>query len=239
MYQLKGRIRFSEIGEDGYLTLHHLINYFQDCSTFHLEDIGLGTDYFMKQDLAFYMLSWQIEINRMPILGEKIKVGTLIHGCKGMFGYRNYLLFDEEDQVLAYANLCGCFLNPKTGNFVKLTEEELVKYPIEKKWDMEYLPRKLKTPNNLTYLDPITIHHYQIDTNGHVNNSQYVALAAEYLPKGELVKQVRVDYKKAAKLGDILTPAIAVEAESYYVTLCGEELVPYVVIAFRLSRKEP
>ena len=59
---MNGRVRFSEVGEDGRLTLPHLINYFQDCSTFHLEDIGLGTDYFVQQNLAFYILSWQIEM---------------------------------------------------------------------------------------------------------------------------------------------------------------------------------
>lgn len=29
MYQLLGRVRFSEVGEGEHLTLHHLINYFQ------------------------------------------------------------------------------------------------------------------------------------------------------------------------------------------------------------------
>lgn len=234
LYQLTGRIRFSEIGEDGYLALHHLINYFQDCSTFHLEDIGLGADYFISQDLAFYMLSWQIEINRMPVLGEEIKVGTLIYGCKGMFGYRNYVLFDKDDHVLACANLCGCFFNPKTESFVKLTEEELAKYPIEPKWEMEYLPRKIKVPTHQTYLEPIQIHQYQIDTNGHVNNSQYVAIATEYLPKGVTMKQVRVDYKKAAQLGETLIPAIAQDDESYFVILYRQDLTPAVVVAFKI-----
>ena len=65
MYLMAGRVRYSEVGLDGGLTLHHLINYFQDCSTFHLEDIGLGLDYFQSQNLAFFILSWQIEINRL------------------------------------------------------------------------------------------------------------------------------------------------------------------------------
>mgnify|MGYP000603361539 CR=1 FL=1 len=33
-YSFTSRIRYSEIGEDGNLTLPGLINYFQDCSTF-------------------------------------------------------------------------------------------------------------------------------------------------------------------------------------------------------------
>ena len=36
-YSFTSRIRYSEIGEDGCLTLPGLINYFQDCSTFQSE----------------------------------------------------------------------------------------------------------------------------------------------------------------------------------------------------------
>ncbi len=234
LYQITSRVRFSEIGEDGYLTLHHLLNYFQDCSTFHLEDCGLGLDYFMSQNLAFYLLSWQIEINRLPVLGECIRVGTMIYDCKGMFGYRNYVLYDEHDNILAYANVSGCFLNPFTNEFVKLSPDEIAKYPIEEKLDMEYLPRKIKAPKAKQQMAPIRINQFQIDMNGHVNNSQYVAIASEYLPPKVQVKQIRVDYKQAAKLGDIIIPTVARQDDIYYVMLCNQELKPYVIVAFRI-----
>ncbi len=227
-----GRVRFSEISEDECLTLHHLINYFQDCSTFHLEDTGMG-NYFKERDLAIYFLSWQIEINRLPKLGEEIKVGTLVYEMKGMFGYRNYILLGEDDEVLAYANLCGCFVNSKTGQLFKLDVSDIEKFSIEPKWEMTYLPRKIKPPKEEIYKEPIQINRFQIDTNNHLNNSQYVAIAFEYLPKDKKIKQVRVDYKKAAKLGDVLIPALAKEDNLYYVTLCDEELNPYAIITFQ------
>lgn len=230
---MTGRVRFSEIGEQGYLSLHHLINYFQDCSTFHLEDLGLGSEYFKSQDLAFYVLSWQIEINRLPTLGEKIKVGTQIYDCKGVFGYRNYFLLTEDDEILAYANLCGCFINSRTGSFAKLSPKEIAKYPIEEKYEMEYLPRKIKAPKPEKVFDAIDIYQYQIDTNGHVNNSQYVAIASEYLPQSVCVKQLRVDYKKAVKLGDVLIPTLTKQEDIYYVTLCDQDLNPCVIVAFK------
>ena len=45
MYTFDSRVRYSEVGVDGNLTLIALLEYFQDCSTFHSEDIGLGMDY--------------------------------------------------------------------------------------------------------------------------------------------------------------------------------------------------
>ena len=44
MYTFDGRVRYSEIDHKGTMTLPALINYFQDCSTFQSEDLGLGTE---------------------------------------------------------------------------------------------------------------------------------------------------------------------------------------------------
>ena len=41
-YEFKSRVRYSEIGEDRKLTLDGILNYFQDCTTFHSEEVGLG-----------------------------------------------------------------------------------------------------------------------------------------------------------------------------------------------------
>ena len=42
MYSFEGRVRYSECDDAGRLSLVSLINYFQDCSTFQSESLGLG-----------------------------------------------------------------------------------------------------------------------------------------------------------------------------------------------------
>ena len=39
-YSFESRVRFSEIGEDGCLTLPGVLDYFQDCCTFESEQTG-------------------------------------------------------------------------------------------------------------------------------------------------------------------------------------------------------
>lgn len=48
-YSFDSRVRYSEIGEDRHLTLNGIINYFQDCSTFHSESLGVGMDFLSKK----------------------------------------------------------------------------------------------------------------------------------------------------------------------------------------------
>ena len=42
-YEFEGKVRYSEIDHRATMTLPALINYFQDCSTFQSEDLGIGT----------------------------------------------------------------------------------------------------------------------------------------------------------------------------------------------------
>ena len=44
MYTFNSRVRYSEIGNDETLSMYGVINYFQDCSTFQSESLGLGID---------------------------------------------------------------------------------------------------------------------------------------------------------------------------------------------------
>ena len=49
MYTFDSRVRYSETGEEGLLSLPAIVDYFQDVSTFQSEDLGIGID-FLKED---------------------------------------------------------------------------------------------------------------------------------------------------------------------------------------------
>ena len=71
-YSFSGRVRYSEIGENGLLTLPGVLNYFQDCSTFQSEEVGLGISV-LKDWKRFWVLSaWQVIVERYPAMGEEI-----------------------------------------------------------------------------------------------------------------------------------------------------------------------
>ena len=102
MYSYRSRIRYSELDETGHLRLESLLDYFQDCSTFHSEDIGLGVDYLREQHLVWVLSSWQIVVERYPGLGESVVIGTVPYEIKGFIGFRNFLMTDEKGNRCAF-----------------------------------------------------------------------------------------------------------------------------------------
>ena len=49
MYTFESRVRYSETDHRETMTLPAIVNYFQDCSTFQSEDLGVGIDYFREK----------------------------------------------------------------------------------------------------------------------------------------------------------------------------------------------
>lgn len=104
MYAFDSRIRYSETDSEGRLTLNALLNYFQDCSTFHSEDVGLGIGYMKEIGQVWVLSAWQIVVNRYPQLGEKVRIVTLPYELKAFLGYRNFAMLDEKGEYIAKAN---------------------------------------------------------------------------------------------------------------------------------------
>ena len=144
MYAFDSRIRYSETDSEGYLTLDALLNYFQDCSTFHSEDVGLGIGYMKEIGQVWVLSSWQIVVNRYPKLGEKVKIVTLPYELKVFLGYRNFAMLDEQGEYLAKANSLWSLLDVGTGKPVMVNEAMHKGYEIDEKLDMVCPPQNCR-----------------------------------------------------------------------------------------------
>ncbi len=232
MYLFDGRIRFTEVDSEGKLSLNALLNYFQDCSTFHSEDLGIGVDYLKENHMVWVMSSWQIVVERYPRLCEQVRIGTLPYEFKGFLGMRNFAMLTTQGEYLAKANSLWSLLNTDTGKPTLPTEVMREKYVLEERLPMDYAPRKIVVPKSGESREAIVVKKHHLDTNHHVNNGQYVDMALEFLPDGFVITQMRAEYKKQAFLDDVLYPYVAVEENSYIISLTDAEGKPYVIVEF-------
>ncbi len=232
MYTWESRVRFSEIGEDKRLTLDGILNYFQDSSTFHSEDVGNGMDVVEGLHRVWVLSSWQIVVNEYPRIGEKIKLGTWPYDFNRFFGGRNFIMYGDDGRVLAYANSLWTYLNSENGRPARVDDEILTRYPLEPKYDMDYADRKIALPEVMEAKTSFPVEVYHLDTNHHVNNGQYVKLAGAYLPQDFEIAQMRAEYKKSAVLGDMICPKVYEEENRVLVSLEDEAGNPYAAIEF-------
>ena len=230
MYTFGSRIRYSETDFEGKLSMASLINYFQDASIFQSEDIGMGVKYLKENHLAWVLSAWQIVVGRYPDACEHVTIGTMPYDMKGFLGYRNFCMMDKGGNYIAKANTLWSLLNTETGKPVPVPEDMLAAYPLEEKLDMEYAPRRIAIPKDGEKREAVVVKKHHLDTNHHVNNQQFIAIAMEYLEENFTVGQVRAEYKMQAFLDDVLYPYVAWDNGNVVVVLENEKGSPYVVV---------
>lgn len=236
MYTFNSKIRYSESDSEGKLSLCSLLNYFQDCSTFQSEELGVGIQYLKEHHLVWVLSSWQIVVERYPSLCEKVEIGTFPYDFKGFLGYRNFFMRTGDGAYLAKANSLWSLLNTETMKPSLPPEDMLKGYGMEPRLSMDYASRKITVPENGILEEPIVVKKHHLDTNHHVNNGQYVSIAMEYLPEGftagQGIRQLRAEYKMQAFLNDVLYPYVVRQDGTVTVSLRSAEGKPYVNVEF-------
>ena len=135
------------------------------------------------------------------------------------------LILDREGNYLVRANSVWFLYDLKAGCPVRVTEEDVRAYGDLKAepLPMDYAPRKLARLKEYRESQPLTVTRHYIDTNHHMNNARYAEIAAELLPENFSVGELRMEYTKAAVLGDVIVPRIGESGGGITVELCSPE----------------
>lgn len=232
MYEFDSRVRYSEVDTKGELTWFAIMDYFQDCSVFHSENVKLSVEYLAENYLAWVLSSWQICMKRMPKLAERITIQTWAYGMKGFYGYRNFVMRDEQQECLVYANSVWVLMNTESGRPERVPPIMADSYGIEPQLPMECSPRKIELPKTYEERESFVVPQYFIDTNHHMNNSRYVQIALAYLPECFETNEVRVEYRRSAVRGDVLIPRVSSLDQKIVVALCAEDGEADAVVEF-------
>ena len=119
------------------------------------------------------------------------------------------------------------------GRPARPTAEHIEPYGTCESLDMPYEGRKIVLPEHAEKEEPFPVRKYHIDTNEHVNNCQYVQMALEMVQGDIQVRQLRVDYKKSAVLGDMIYPRLTAEQERMVVELCDADGKAYSIVEMK------
>lgn len=234
MYTFDSRVRYSEIDQEGMLKPASLIQYMQDCSCFQSEELGIGWRNLGQEGVAWVITFWQILIEDYPKFYEWIRIGTKPWGFTPLFGMRNFLIEDEQGKALVKANSLWVLMDLKKGRPVRLNDAIRGSYPVEEKLEMDYCKeRKINLPESMQSENSVMILPHHIDTNCHVNNAAYMEIALEMVRKPIHPKEIRIEYKMQARLGDTIYPRVGFDGTFYVISLENEAQKPYAIVALR------
>ena len=232
MYEIKERVRYSEVRENGKMDLFGVVILLQDCSTFHSHDVGMSIERLLELKRAWLLSAWNIELYEFPALYEELTVGTSPHLFRGIFAYRNFWIKNQSGEYLVKADSEWFCIDTEKGRPQKITEELVA--PFGEPKDELHLPplqRKICFPEEWIEGEDFLLPREYLDTNHHMNNARYIALSEEMLYQisgkpalsfsdcdrdkengKNLSFGIRAEYLKAYTYGDRIFPRIAIES---------------------------
>lgn len=223
MYSYDAIVRYSETGGRHLANMATIANYFQDCAIFQSEEVGIGLDYLAEHHRAWFLVSWQIEVDRYPRMGEKIKVRTWAYDFKASLGFRNIDILDEDGEQIVRAASIWSYVDTEGMRPVRIDADVAEAYPMEPRIDMDYAPRKIKLLDaDCEEVDRRRVMSCQIDSNNHMNNEAYIALAQEYAEDVENISSVRTEYRVQYMKDDVIVVRRARYGEREQLLLCDE-----------------
>ena len=226
------RVRYSQTDPKGQLSVKSLFDYLQDCCIFQSDDLGETVSQLQERNRAWLLASWDVEIVRPPLRGERIRIWTWPHYIKRFFAYRGHAVETEDGTLLVKGNSIWTFVDTENGRALNVPQEEIDLYTPEDRMDLPLGKRKVACRGEFQTGESVRIHKHQIDSNGHTNNSQYILMAADCLPEDFDYRRIRVEYAREAVLGDLVIPRIYSSGGICSVDLVSEDEKRFAAVEF-------
>ena len=232
MYTLNYKVTTSCCDSEGKLKLFSALQMMQDCSEMWIDSEPTVRKFFTDNNMTQLLATRQVEVMRVPRFKEDLTVTTSIYEVMPMYGFRNTFIRDAQGQPCYRTWSMGAFVDLGTGKLARIADDAIASLTLEPKLEMNYRGRRIILPKqDGTVMEPVKVIRADIDYNRHMNNANYVRIAMELLPEGFEVRDMRVEYRIAAKLGDMLTPTLY-PIDSGYIVALDIDGQPSAIIEF-------
>lgn len=222
-------IGFRDVGKGTKLTNRALIGFLEDIAGMHSNAVGLGLNDVKSTNCSWILLNWKVRIIKRPTYGEQILVKTWSRKSDKIYTYRDFEVFDKDNNLLAIATTKWLLLNVETKKFEKITDEIVSKYEPENisVFKNETEVNKILDPKTYSSCFTYDIQRKDIDMNKHMHNVYYLDIAYEALPS-EVYKNCKFNnfeimYKKEIKFGEKIKCFYSNINDIHYITIKSED----------------
>ena len=196
----------NEVLLDQLLSPVNLVDYMNEIAGYHSESAGYSMETLFSKGYSWIVLSWNIAINRLPELGDIIKIETWVSEIKRCFAYREHLVKNKQDEVLSKASSRWIFYN------LHKQRPESISLQVAANWQLKSVTANpvsimnseiLESSNFINKEQNYTVQKKDIDILNHVHNSKYIDWVIEskpgFIKEGYSLKHLQISYEHEIK----------------------------------------
>ena len=210
-YQMKMKIPFDMADMNGHIKLPDVILLSLQVSGMQSIELGVSDKTILEDyNLVWIITDYDIEVVRLPRFAEEITIETEALSYNRLFCYRRFTIYDEAGQELIHM-MAPFVLMDRDSRKVHAVEPEIVA-PYQSDFDKKLI----RGPKYESLEEPFSkdyhVRFYDLDMNGHVNNSKYLdwifeVMGADFLTH-YIPKKINLKYVKEVRPGGVITSAV-------------------------------
>jgi len=195
-------VRYMDVGSDGNLRINSLLAYLQEAAIWHASKCGDGPDEIKKRGAGWALIKIGVDIGGIATYGDILTIETWSRGSSGLKAYREFIV-RKGDSIIARGTSVWVYMNIAAGRMMRIEDSHMDRYTREPDLATELEIDRWKPAriDDAAFIAPIRIRAQDIDTNQHVNNTQYAAFVdsalREHLEKPPIYKQVLISFERA------------------------------------------
>lgn len=186
------------------MTVAALVKLMQEAAMQNVIELKLSAWDLEPQHISWVLLRKSMKIERLPLIGERVKVITYPAGFEKFFTYRDYKVLDEDGRTIAYSSSTWLLMDTLTRRMARIPAF-ILEYEKDMPAPSVCLPRpatKMPALENPDKVLPFRVNWHDLDFNGHLNNVFYIQWMLEALPDEVLLsgtlKEFDIFYKQEA-----------------------------------------
>ena len=229
IYKEKFKIGLKDVWAKEEVSNIAILEYLEDIAAYHSDSVGIGINTTEETHLNWLLLDWELEVLKRPKYGQVLDIHTWSRGIEKFYAFRDFEVYDEENNLCAIATSKWLLVDSKTGKIARVEPKMADRYQSEKEKEVfqDKKIEKIKEPEKFESETMYTARRRDIDVIGHMHNLYYLYLAYEALPEEEYLKRpfnhIRIQYKNQIKLGETVKCKYTKENEENIVVIKSED----------------
>ncbi|MEA3558990.1 MAG: thioesterase [Candidatus Thermoplasmatota archaeon] len=182
-YQFK--VKTYHCAPHGYLNLHSMMQHMQEAASIHAEEMGFGEQWMIENSCIWVLADLHAGIDHLPTWKEDVTLYTWPSGNDTLKAYREFLAQGSDGRELFRASSSWMVLS-MLNKMPVMMRDVMKNTPYRSKRNFPDMSRLKASDKGISIMDIIVPYH-SIDSNGHVNNTEYVKWAIDGARKAEMI----------------------------------------------------
>lgn len=177
-------VRTYDIDHQKRITIPALVKSMHEAAMQNVIHLNLSVWDLEPHHISWVLMRKQLHIKRFPILGESLKVHTQPAGFEKFFTYRDYKVFDQADELIAYSSSTWLLMNTQLRKMARIPDFILEMRPFMPPQEvcLERPLQKLPKFGTPQFTQSFEVGWHDLDFNQHLNNIYYTQWMLEAMP---------------------------------------------------------